>query len=123
MLVDHPSIVTALAAECIAADQKMNVLLKMNSGYPRCGIDPTQPDSIALAQQINDASHLTFGGILTHAGHAYYSKSREEIVSITEEEQNIVLHFAQRLQAKGLNPETVSIGATPTATITKRLPI
>lgn len=31
-----------------------------------------------------------------------------------------MLHFSQQLQAKGLNPETVSIGATPTATITKR---
>jgi D-serine deaminase-like pyridoxal phosphate-dependent protein len=120
VLVDHPSIVTALEAECIAANQKMNVLLKVNTGYPRCGIDPAQSDSIALAQQINDASNLTFGGILTHAGHAYYSKSRAELIAIAEEEQNIMLDFAQRLQAEGLNPETVSIGATPTATITKR---
>ncbi len=120
VLVDHPSIITALEAGCIAADQTMTVLLKVNSGYPRCGIDPKQHGSIALAQQINDASHLTFGGILTHAGHAYYSKSRAELSSIAEEEQNIMLQFAQRLQAEGLDPHTVSIGATPTATITDR---
>lgn len=120
VLVDHPSIITALEAECIAADQTMNVLLKVNSGYPRCGINPTQQGSIDLARQINDASHLTFEGILTHAGHAYYSKSRAELGSIAEEEQNIMLQFAQRLQAEGLSPNTVSIGATPTATITER---
>ena len=120
VLVDHPSIVTALEAECIAADQKMNVLIKVNSGYPRCGIDPTKPSSIALARQINDASHLTFGGILTHAGHAYYTKSRAELIAVSEEEQSIMLHFAQQLQAEGLNPKTVSIGATPTATITEK---
>ncbi|MFX0078377.1 MAG: alanine racemase [Candidatus Hermodarchaeota archaeon] len=120
VLVDHPSIVTALEAECIAAGQTMKVLLKVNSGYPRCGIDPTQQDSIALVQQINDASHLTFEGILTHAGHAYYSKSRAELSAIAEEEQNIMLQFTQRLQAEGLEPNTVSIGATPTATITER---
>ncbi|MFX1299526.1 MAG: alanine racemase [Promethearchaeota archaeon] len=120
VLVDHPSIVTALEAECIVADQTMNVLLKVNSGYPRCGIDPMQQASIALAQQIYDASHLTFGGILTHAGHAYYSKSRAELSSIAEEEQNIMMQFAKRLQAEGLEPNTVSIGATPTATITDR---
>ena len=120
VLVDHPSIITALEAACIAADQTMNVLLKVNSGYPRCGIDPLQQDSIVLAQQINDASQLTFGGILTHAGHAYYSKSQAELSSIAEEEQNILLQFAQRLQAEGLDSNTVSIGATPTATITDR---
>ena len=120
VLVDHPSIVTALEAECIAADQTMNVLIKVNSGYPRCGIDPTQPDSIDLAWQINDASHLTFVGILTHAGHAYYSKSREELIAAAEEEQNVMLQFEQRLKAEGLDSNTVSIGATPTATVTER---
>ncbi len=120
VLVDHPSIITALEAECIAANQTMTVLLKVNSGYPRCGIDPAQRGSITLAQQINDASHLTFGGILTHAGHAYYSKSRAELSSIAEEEQNIMLQFTQRLQTEGLDPITVSIGATPTTTITER---
>ncbi len=120
VLVDHPSIITALQAECIAADQTMNVLLKVNSGYSRCGIDPAQEGSIALARQIDDASHLNFGGILTHAGHAYYSKSLAELSSIAEEEQDIMLQFAQRLQADGLDPNTVSIGATPTATITDR---
>jgi D-serine deaminase-like pyridoxal phosphate-dependent protein len=118
LLVDHPSTITTLEAACIAAEQQLNVLLKVNCGYPRCGIDPSQSEAITIAKQINDASHLTLSGILTHAGHAYYAPSRAAVVAVAKEEQEVMLQFAQRLQSEGLAPETVSIGSTPTTIVT-----
>jgi D-serine deaminase-like pyridoxal phosphate-dependent protein len=115
VVTDHPKIATLLEAQCVAADVQLNVLIKIDCGYHRCGIDPSDPQAINLAKQISDASHLTFGGILTHAGHAYDATSQDEIRTIAQAEQDVMIGFAKTLQTNGLAAETVSIGSTPTA--------
>ncbi|MFX1317547.1 MAG: alanine racemase [Promethearchaeota archaeon] len=115
VVTDHPVIATQLEAQCIAADIRLNVLIKIDCGYHRCGVDPKGPMALKLTKQIADASHLSFGGILTHAGHAYHARSQEEIKTIADIEQEVMLQFTKTLQANGLAPETVSIGSTPTA--------
>lgn len=114
VVTDHPTVATQLEAQCIAADTILNVLVKIDCGYHRCGVDPKDPMALKLAKQVADASHLTFGGILTHAGHAYHATLREEIQTIANIEQEVMLQFTKTLQDNGLAPETVSIGSTPT---------
>jgi D-serine deaminase-like pyridoxal phosphate-dependent protein len=115
VVTDHPAIATRLEARCIAADIELNVLMKIDCGYHRCGVDLKDPKALKLVNQLADASHLTFGGILTHAGHAYNATSQEEIRIIAETEQQVMLQFSKMLNANGFTPETVSIGSTPTA--------
>jgi D-serine deaminase-like pyridoxal phosphate-dependent protein len=57
---------------------------------------------------------LEFTGILTHAGHSYSTKSIPEIRSIAVQEQDEMIRFASKLRAKDIEPETISIGSTPT---------
>ena len=121
IITDHPKIITMLEAQCISADAQLNVLLKIDCGYHRCGVDPQNPLALKLARKIHEASHLIFKGILTHAGHAYSAKSPDEIRLIAEAEQAIMLKFAQKLQNQGLTPETVSIGSTPTVMLAKSI--
>jgi D-serine deaminase-like pyridoxal phosphate-dependent protein len=117
IVTDHPALVPLLEAYTIAADIQLTVLLKVDCGYHRCGISPTDSRAISLVEQIDDASNLTFGGILTHAGHAYYAQSLQEIQAIADAEQEVMLHFAETLQHHGFFTEVVSIGSTPTARI------
>jgi D-serine deaminase-like pyridoxal phosphate-dependent protein len=119
-LVDHPAMVTALEASCSARGVKLDVLLKVDCGYHRCGVDPKQREAVSLAKAIDSAPHLRFGGILTHAGHAYNATSGEEIAGIARGEQTIMVEFARKLQDSGLAVETVSIGSTPTVMASKR---
>jgi D-serine deaminase-like pyridoxal phosphate-dependent protein len=113
-LVDHPAMVSALEASCSARGIELEVLLKVDCGYHRCGVDPKQREAVSLAKAISSAQHLRFGGILTHAGQAYNASSREEIAEIAHAEQSIMVEFASKLQQSGLTVETVSIGSTPT---------
>jgi D-serine deaminase-like pyridoxal phosphate-dependent protein len=119
-LVDHPAMVTALEASCSARGVKLDVLLKVDCGYHRCGVDPKQREAVGLAKAIDSAAHLRFSGILTHAGHAYNATSGEGIVVIARTEQTIMVEFARKLQDSGLAVETVSIGSTPTMMASKR---
>jgi D-serine deaminase-like pyridoxal phosphate-dependent protein len=80
-------------------------------------VNPTDPSALRLAKQIDEASHLIFGGILTHAGQAYNAKSPEEIKNIAETEQDVLIQFSKKLRSKGIEHETVSIGSTPTASL------
>jgi len=120
IVTDHSTIITLLEAQCIAADTQLNVLLKIDCGYHRFGLNPSDSQALILAKQIADASHLTFGGILTHAGHAYTAKSPEEIRTIAETEQNVMIQFSETLERNGIDHETVSIGSTPTAMLTTK---
>jgi D-serine deaminase-like pyridoxal phosphate-dependent protein len=119
VLVDHPNIVNQLSAFCKQVGIELDVLVKVDCGYPRCGIDPRSPAAVTLVQDIHEQPHLNFRGILTHAGHSYAATSVPEIKTIAKQEQDVMIQFAKKLKAESveLTPEVVSIGSTPTVSL------
>jgi len=117
VLVDNPSIVDELAMASRKVGVDIDVMVKIDCGYHRCGVDPRSTTSINLVRRITDASHLRFKGILTHAGHSYLARSKEEIKQIAEEEQQVMVKFSKTLRRENLVPEIVSIGSTPTTAV------
>ena len=63
------------------------------------------------------SKHIQFRGILTHAGHSYHCRNRDEIVGIAEQERDVMLEFAERLRQHNIACDTVSVGSTPTAVL------
>jgi D-serine deaminase-like pyridoxal phosphate-dependent protein len=120
VVTDHPLSITALEAQALVSDAQLNVLLKVDCGYHRCGVNPSDPAALKLAKQIDEASHLTFRGILTHAGHAYNANSPAEIKNIAEIEQDVMISFSNKLQKEGIHHEIVSIGSTPTTSLASK---
>jgi D-serine deaminase-like pyridoxal phosphate-dependent protein len=116
VLVDHPIIVDRLGEFCKKNKFTLDVLVKVNCGYPRTGIDPKTPAAISLVRKIHETPHLRFKGILTHAGHSYEKTTLTEIKTVARQEQEVMIQFANTLKAenKALKPEVVSIGSTPT---------
>ncbi|UCE11544.1 MAG: alanine racemase [Candidatus Thorarchaeota archaeon] len=116
VLVDSQDVVRALHSACRENDIQLKVMMKVDCGYHRCGVDPESPKSIDIAQEIVDSPYLGFEGILTHAGHSYYTKDSSDIQRVASQEQHVMIDFARRLTNKSsdLTPETVSIGSTPT---------
>jgi D-serine deaminase-like pyridoxal phosphate-dependent protein len=94
----------------------INLLLKVDCGYHRCGVEPESVAAFDIPRFIADASNLRFAGILTHAGHSYHACSKEELLAIARHERDLMTAFAERLRAAGLPVEVVSIGSTPTIT-------
>ena len=104
-----------------AAGLNMPAWLKVDAGYHRTGVDPRSGEAVELAKFLSAAPGLQFAGLLTHAGHAYSSKSTTEIRFIVGEEQRIMGVFAERLAKQGITVPAVSIGSTPSIAFTTGL--
>lgn len=100
---------------------RMDVFLKVDCGYHRCGVEPHSAEAFEIPRLIADASNLNFAGILTHAGHSYNALSEEEIAAIAQRERDSMTELAARLRNSGIEVPTVSIGSTPTITRVDRL--
>jgi len=123
LLVDHPQTVERLQRAAREEQVTLRVLLKVDCGYHRCGVDPSRPESIRVAEKIGKADNLEFQGILTHGGHSYCAKSPAEIKKITEREQKVMIRFVHDLRKARVNLQsrTVSIGSTPTMTQSREI--
>jgi D-serine deaminase-like pyridoxal phosphate-dependent protein len=115
VLVDHPLIVDKLGAFCKEQGISLDVLVKVDCGYPRCGINPRSPAAITLVKKIHESTDLHFKGILTHAGHSYDATTVAGVKTIAKQEQDVMIRFANTLRKENaeLTPEVVSIGSTP----------
>jgi D-serine deaminase-like pyridoxal phosphate-dependent protein len=92
----------------------VRVLLEVDCGDHRTGVDPDADESVALARAIAAAKHVELVGILTHAGHSYACRDREQLAAVARQERDVAVAFAERLRRVGLAVAEVSIGSTPT---------
>jgi D-serine deaminase-like pyridoxal phosphate-dependent protein len=98
------------------AGVKLDLFLKVDCGYHRCGVEPDRPEAFEIPRRIDAAANLRFAGILTHAGHSYHARTHEELLTIARHERDLMTEFATRLRRDGIEVPVVSIGSTPTAT-------
>jgi D-serine deaminase-like pyridoxal phosphate-dependent protein len=94
----------------------INLFLKVDCGYHRCGVDPHSSPATDIPRQISVASNLRFSGILTHAGHSYHCATKEARLAVARQERDVMRELAERLRSDGIKVPVVSIGSTPTIT-------
>jgi D-serine deaminase-like pyridoxal phosphate-dependent protein len=116
LLTDDVEIPRLLDEAARRAGLTLDLLLKVDCGYHRVGVEPHAPEALEIPRRISDASNLRFAGILTHAGHSYHARSRAELREIARQERDVMVAFAERLRAGGIDVPTVSTGSTPTIT-------
>lgn len=117
VLVDSDPAVSALER----CGQPLHVSLKVDTGYHRAGVDPDDPGTLVLARRIHETPHLSFAGLVSHAGHAYRAGSRTEIAAIAEADRARMTSLARRLTATGIPVPEVSVGSTPTMQVVEDL--
>jgi D-serine deaminase-like pyridoxal phosphate-dependent protein len=117
LLADHPATVSAV--ESCARERRIRpaVMLKVDCGGGRAGVDPTHPDSLALAARLHSSELIELSGILTHAGQSYACHNLEEIRAVARHERQVMLAFADRLRQAGILIPEISIGSTPTCAV------
>jgi D-serine deaminase-like pyridoxal phosphate-dependent protein len=103
------------AAVFRAAGRLLDVLLKVDCGYHRVGVQP--PQAAAVARRVADLPGLSLRGIFTHAGHAYLAPEPAAVAGIGRQEGEILAATADSLRSEGLTVEEVSVGSTPTARV------
>lgn len=117
VVVDSPEAKGHLDKVCRTSGRKLPVWLKVDCGYHRAGVDPRSKQAELLAHSLAESRVLDFRGILSHSGHAYYARSREEILPYAREERDTMLEFADRLRAKGTPVPAISVGSTPAMSV------
>jgi D-serine deaminase-like pyridoxal phosphate-dependent protein len=121
LITDDSTIPSSLNDAARKAEVTLALFLKVDCGYHRCGVEPMSKEAYEIPRQIADSSNLRFAGILTHAGHSYHARSKEELRNIAQHERDLMLQLASQLRASGIEVSTVSIGSTPTITHVDRL--
>jgi D-serine deaminase-like pyridoxal phosphate-dependent protein len=99
----------------------IDLFLKVDCGYHRCGVAPDSAEALTVPRAITAASHLRFAGILTHAGHSYHCRTQAERLTVARQERDVMLEMASRLRNEGIEVPTVSIGSTPSITAVDHL--
>ncbi|HEU4594862.1 MAG TPA: alanine racemase [Pyrinomonadaceae bacterium] len=116
LVTDDESIPGPLGEAARRGGVTLDVFLEVDCGYHRCGVEPHLPEARAISRLIQDAPGLRFAGILTHAGHSYHARSKEELLALARHERDLMTGFATSLRAEGVEVPSVSIGSTPTIT-------
>lgn len=103
------------SAAMTRAGRTLDVLVKVDVGFHRCGIDPHRPDAADFVAEVATLPGLRLQGLLSHAGHAYQAASEDELRASASEEAHLLADLAERARAKGAAIDEISVGATPTA--------
>jgi D-serine deaminase-like pyridoxal phosphate-dependent protein len=114
-IVDHPVVARQWSEAMTAAGQQVDVLVKVDVGFHRCGIDPTTQDAVAMIRGVASLPGLRFKGLLSHAGHAYHAHSENELCEMARNEAGTLRDLVERCRKDGIPIEEVSAGATPPA--------
>lgn len=96
-----------------AAGRRLDVRLKIDSGFRRVGVRPE--DAVQMARRIAELPGIRLSGIFTHAGQGYGGPTPQDVSRTGSEEGRIVVEAAEAVRAAGLPVEDVSLGSTPTA--------
>jgi D-serine deaminase-like pyridoxal phosphate-dependent protein len=114
-IVDHPVVARRWSEAMTRAGKNVEVLVKVDVGFHRCGIDPDTRDTLKVIHEMASLPGLSFRGLLSHAGQAYHAHSEDELRRVAEAEARTMHDLAARCRAGGLAVDEVSLGATPPA--------
>lgn len=121
LAVDHTSQVTALSQAAIANGVTIGVLIEVDVGMGRCGVQPGEP-VLELARQIVTAPGLRFDGLQAYEGHTVYIADFNERRDKTVRSMQHALDSKALLESKGIAVPALSGGASATYNITGVLP-
>ena len=120
--VDIEFLLTVDSSEGVDAAQKaaeatccsLKLLIHVDVGYHRVGIEADDPKLLQLAQRIHASSSLEFCGLLSHVGQAYRCKSAAECSEVAETERMMMVRIKNMLEANAIAVPIVSVGSTLT---------
>ena len=108
--VDNADNVKALAAAAAEAGVKLNVLVEINVGANRCGVEPGEP-AVALAREIVSHPSLRFAGLQAYQGSAQHLRRVEERRAAIEAAAGHVKRTREMLGAAGIEcPKATGAG-------------
>jgi len=113
IIVDHPGVARGWSDAMQRAGRTLDVLVKVDVGFHRCGIDP-ETGAVEFIRAVAGMKGLRLRGLLSHAGHGYNAASEEELCAVARREAEILTSLQRDGARAGIALDEVSVGATPT---------
>jgi D-serine deaminase-like pyridoxal phosphate-dependent protein len=113
IIVDHLDVARGWSEAMTRAGRVLDVLVKVDVGFHRCGIDP-DADPVAFLEAVSAMSGLRLRGLLSHAGHGYHAGSEDDLCGIAQREAATLTSLRARAAERGVAIDELSVGATPT---------
>src|SRR4051812_31077845 len=108
-IVDHLEVARGWSAAMTAAGREVDVLVKVDVGLHRCGIDPDAAGAAEMVAQVARLPGLRFRGLLSHAGHAYSASTDAETAAIAAAEAATLIGLAKQVASLGVRCEEISV--------------
>lgn len=120
VIVDSVEMARQLNPQQAHGDDRLDVLIEIDSDGHRSGVRPDSAELLAIASALT--SHgMAVGGVMTHAGDSYFCPGTKAIVAMAEQERAGAVRAATRLREAGHACPVVSVGSTPTALFAENL--
>lgn len=114
-VVDDAEVARAWSGAARASGRWLDVLVKVDVGFHRCGIDPSDRAAVDFIEEVAGEPGLRFKGLLSHAGHAYLQPSEEALAAVARDEARMLHELANDVRRRGVTVAELSVGSTPTA--------
>ena len=111
--VDDPAQIVAIESAAEAAGVRISVLVEIDIGAARCGVQPG-PEAVALAKQIAASRHLIFGGLQAYQGSAQHRRGVDERKKLIDHAIDGARRTVEQLHQQGLPCPIVGGGGTGT---------
>ena len=97
---------------------KVDIWVKVDTAYHRTGIHWDDEATLSkIIRYIKRIDNMSFIGLLTHSGHTYKAKNKEEIKDIYEDTIIKLKNIQERLSLQGFSKVKLSVGDTPSCSI------
>ncbi len=111
--VDSAANVQELSTAASARGVKMGVLIEVNIGNNRCGVEPNGA-VLALARIIQASPGLEFKGLMGYDGHLVFVKDFEERTRLSQQAYRSLVATRDAIEQAGIPVEIVSGGGSCT---------
>ncbi|QJR16220.1 alanine racemase [Usitatibacter palustris] len=111
VVLDGVQAAKAFKEFCSAESLAIPALIEIDTDDHRAGVKPDAPELTDIGAILGSQ----LGGVMTHCGNSYISKSTDEIRGWAKTEREGIVHSSGRLRAAGHAAPVASVGSTPTA--------
>jgi len=119
IIVDHLDVARGWSDAMQRAGRELDVLIKVDVGFHRCGIDPAG-DALGFVQRVAEMRGLRLRGLLSHAGHAYNAASEDALCAVAQQEVETLTRLRDEAARAVIALDEVSVGATPSLRFSAR---
>jgi 3-hydroxy-D-aspartate aldolase len=111
--VDNPKNVQDLSVAAQAEGADLDLLVEINVGHKRCGVEPGKP-TLALVKEVVKAPGLKFRGLMGYAGYLMVEEDREKRRKGSLEATTKLVETRHLVEKEGIEVEICSAGGTGT---------